>query len=1074
MTSIATNTTVHLEPRRSTRRGRSRAERRVISGLGRLLAGVVVGASLLAQPVPLAGAAMPTFSIVSSMQQVRPTQTLAATPAVSSLTAARNETESFQLVVQGPATNVSLSGDLFGWGTTGMYRMTYNEVTEPSDAEGATGRWGDALIPEVDQIYHQNRSAFPFDVPAGENRVIWVDVFVPPNVGAGQFTGALTLAANGSTAAVAVNLEVLGFTMPATSSLRNAFYLYHGASEDPICRAHTGTDNCGGSATLRRTLYSLYSRMALDNRVSLANGSGLRADQSPSNYSSSDWENLIEGPTIRGSATVPAGAGWRLAGAQSTVVSQYAYRDFHCRTACADQWEAEATEAGQDFASKFAWYGCDEPNDSAALWAACAPYASEATTAWNRPSLVTATIGQLNARAAAAGMPDTGILVPPLNRIHDKPGQALAGDQRSTYNAFLATPGRELWLYASCLSHGCGGDTFGSPNAYWDGWPGYALDAPAVQHRAMSWMARRYDASGELYYAANVKLASAFTAGGLFEAGANGDGTLFAPGKAASIGGTDDIPLETVRLKRLRDGREDFELMKWLTDHGRGADVDALVAGAFPTAYSATAAKDGTGAGTLLGARDSLLAMARAELGPANPADIVFSSDRDGNLELYSMEENGAGVVRLTNDAAVDQFPAWSPDGQTIAWTRGTDIWAMDDDGANPRNLSGSIADPVSKPAWSRDGTQLAFVRLVAGRFEIWRMNADGSGVAPVVTYAVAGANSYDPTVSATDVVFYSQAGDLYRVNLTGTGRSPVLTGSAVDEVPDLGNRGRRMAFSRSTTGATPYDVVTSRMDGTDRTNLTATAAGGPSINDLGASFSPDDSKLAFVTFVGGDAEIYTIGADGSGPVALTSNGFVDTDPDWRTLVPPVPALPCLANPPSPTHSFGDVPGGAYYSDAVSWLVASAVTSGVGPGVYAPGTTVTRAQMAAFLWRLVCTPLPAQRHAFGDVSSGAYYDQAVSWLVQAGVTGGTSPGAFSPASAVTRGQMAAFLWRLAGSPAPAAAHAFGDVSGGAYYNDAVSWLVEAQITTGVAPGTFAPNSPVSRGQMAAFLFRYAN
>lgn len=1055
---------------RTTSRGGGRRR-----SIGRSLIGVVMLAGSLVAPTAPAGAAMASFSVVSSMQQVRPNQTLAATPASVSLSAARNETESFQIVVRGPATGVSLSGDLFGWGTTGRYRLAYNDVTEPSDGEGATGRWGDALIPEVDQPYSQNRNAFPFDVPAGENRVIWIDAFVPASADAGTFSDSLTLTANGASAPVAVSLEVLDVTLPATSSLRSAFYVsYQSGTDDSICRAHTGSNNCGGDATLRRSLYSMYSRMALDNRVTLANGSGLRADQSPADYPGADWENLIEGPAIRGAGSVPGGARWRLPNAQATTVSQFAYRDFHCRTACADAWEAEATEAGQDFSSKFVWYGCDEPNDSPSLWSACAPYAAEANTAWNRPSMVTATIGQLMGRAGAAGMPETGILVPPINRIHDKAGQALGGDQRSTYDAFLSTPGREMWLYASCLSHGCGGDTFGSPGPYWDGWPGYGLDAPAVQSRAMSWMAWRYDATGELYWSVNRRLDTAFAPGGLFESGANGDGTLFAPGTVANIGGSNPIPLETVRLKRIREGREDYELMKWLSDHGRGADVDAVVGDAFPTAYSATSAKDGSGAGSLLSARHSLLTLVRDELATMTTADIAFSSDRDGNLELYSMEDDGGSQTRLTNDPAPDRFPAWSPDGRRLAWTRGSDLWVMDDDGAAPRNLSAGIGDSLSKPAWTADGSRLVFVRRTGGHDEIWRIGADGDGLAPVATFAATGQNAYDPTVSASDVVFYAQAGDVVRVNLDGTGRAPVLTGPTVDEVPDLGNRGVRMAFSRSADGAAPYDVVTSRLDGTDRRNLTAAAAGGAALNDLHASFSPDDTRLAFVSFVGGDSEIWRIGADGSGASPLTANAAVDADPDWRTPSAPTPSYPCRANPPSPAHGFGDVPAGAFYSSAVSWLVASSVTAGVGPGSYGPTRKVTRGQMAAFLWRLECTPAPDQRHSFGDVAADAYFDEAVSWLVGAGVTGGTGPGTFSPGRQVTRGQMAAFLWRLAGSPPPTQAHSFDDVAQSDYYNEAVSWMVEAQITAGVAPHSFAPNAKVDRGQMAAFLDRYAN
>lgn len=586
-------------------------------------------------------------------------------------------------------------------------------------------------------------------------------------------------------------------------------------------------------------------------------------------------------------------------------------------------------------------------------------------------------------------------------------------------------------------------------------------------------MAWRYDATGELYWSVNARLDSAFSSGGLFESGANGDGTLFAPGTVANIGGTNAIPLETVRLKRMRDGREDYELMKWLDGHGRGADVDAVVDTAFPTAYSATSVKDGTGSASLLSARDSLLALARSELGAETTADVAFSSDRDGNLELYTMEDDGGVQTRLTDDPAADRFPAWSPDGQRIAWTRGSDLWVMAADGTSPVNLSEGIADTLSKPAWSKDGSQLVFVRRTGGHDEIWRMNADGGGIAAVVTFAAAGANSYDPTVNASDVVFYSQAGDLYRVNLSGTGRTPVLTGATVDEVPDLGNGGKRMAFSRSNNGATPYDVFTSRLDGTDRHNLTATSAGGAGVNDLHASFSPDDLRLVFVSFVGGDAEIWRIGADGLGAGALTSNTAGDMDPDWRTMSPPTPAYPCLTNPPGPPHGFGDVAAGAYYSDSVAWLVSSGITSGVGPGMFGPSQQVTRADGG----------LPVEGRVLANTRTAPHLWRCVDQRllrpgrVVAGGSGGhgrNRPGDLLACSAGDTRADGHVPLETRRKPPPSQTNSFGDVSPSAYYSQAVSWLTEAQITSGVAPGMFGPNLKLNRWQMAVFLDRYAN
>ncbi len=195
---------------------------------------------------------------------------------------------------------------------------------------------------------------------------------------------------------------------------------------------------------------------------------------------------------------------------------------------------------------------------------------------------------------------------------------------------------------------------------------------------------------------------------------------------------------------------------------------------------------------------------------------------------------------------------------------------------------------------------------------------------------------------------------------------------------------------------------------------------------------------------------------------------------------PEVPEAPEAALPASsvscfspPAHSFTDVVPASYYELSVSWLVASEITTGVTADRYAPNNQVTRGQMAAFLWRANGTPAPAQPNNFTDVPADAYYSTAVSWLVGEGITTGTSEGKFSPNNKVSRGQMASFLHRAAGSPVAASDHSFSDVAADAYYDGAVSWLLEAGITTGVSANLFAPNSIVTRAQMAVFLHRNA-
>ena len=110
--------------------------------------------------------------------------------------------------------------------------------------------------------------------------------------------------------------------------------------------------------------------------------------------------------------------------------------------------------------------------------------------------------------------------------------------------------------------------------------------------------------------------------------------------------------------------------------------------------------------------------------------------------------------------------------------------------------------------------------------------------------------------------------------------------------------------------------------------------------------------------------------------------------------------------------------------------------------------------------------------SFVDVSSGAYYNDAVLWAAEKGITGGTDATHFSPNAACTRAQAVTFLWRAAGSPAPkASSMPFTDVADDAYYRDAVLWAVENGITKGTTDTTFSPNATCTRAQIVTFLYR---
>ncbi|MEM7140536.1 MAG: S-layer homology domain-containing protein [Actinomycetota bacterium] len=175
----------------------------------------------------------------------------------------------------------------------------------------------------------------------------------------------------------------------------------------------------------------------------------------------------------------------------------------------------------------------------------------------------------------------------------------------------------------------------------------------------------------------------------------------------------------------------------------------------------------------------------------------------------------------------------------------------------------------------------------------------------------------------------------------------------------------------------------------------------------------------------------------------------------------------------SNSGSFCDVVASDYYADAVDWMVAEEITTGVSDLLYGPNQNLTRAQMVTFLWREAGEPTGFGHHGFVDVAANAYYADAVRWAKATGITTGTSPSTFSPNQNVTRAQLVTLLWRREGEPAAPAPAEFSDVAVGRYFTAAVGWAKVHDITTGTSPSTFAPESPVTRGQAAAFLHRAA-
>ena len=169
---------------------------------------------------------------------------------------------------------------------------------------------------------------------------------------------------------------------------------------------------------------------------------------------------------------------------------------------------------------------------------------------------------------------------------------------------------------------------------------------------------------------------------------------------------------------------------------------------------------------------------------------------------------------------------------------------------------------------------------------------------------------------------------------------------------------------------------------------------------------------------------------------------------------------------------FVDVATGSYYEDAVDWAVENGITKGTDNTHFSPDGICTRAQAVTFLWRAAGSPKPETRTMpFTDVLAGSYYYDAVLWAVENGITKGTSNTTFSPNMTCTRAQIVTFLWRSEKSPAAGTANLFVDVKSTVYYADAVLWAVKEDITKGTTSTTFSPNADCTRAQIVTFLWR---
>jgi len=299
---------------------------------------------------------------------------------------------------------------------------------------------------------------------------------------------------------------------------------------------------------------------------------------------------------------------------------------------------------------------------------------------------------------------------------------------------------------------------------------------------------------------------------------------------------------------------------------------------------------------------------------PGANGNIAFNSYRDGNGEIYVMNADGSGQTNLTNNAADEREPAWSPDGTKIAF--GTDrdgnyeIYAMNPDGSGQTNLSNNPAYELW-PAWSPDGTKIAFSRRVLNvepwGFEIIVMNVDGSGQTNVTNSGPSGVWNIHPAWSpdGSKIAFArgTFGGDLeiYVMNPDGSGQTNLTNNpGALDWDPTWSPDGTKVAFE-GRAGVTNPEIFVMNADGSNKTRLTFTADG---VGDGGPAWSPDGTKIVFSSDREGNADIYVMDADGSSPTNLSNNPAFDYLPDWQ----PLAAAPTPTPTPTPQGPVEVVP----------------------------------------------------------------------------------------------------------------------------------------------------------------------
>lgn len=507
--------------------------------------------------------------IANPLVKIRPFDPIPASPVHDAeIFAARNEFEPFQMVLRPEGTEAedldvefadfrTDKGSQISKDKVTVYVERFLNITHPTSSEGLTGLWPDPLIPRIDHYANEKRNAFPLSVQRGRNQPLWVEVFVPADAAPGRYIGAMRILSGKKVViTIPIHLTVWAFILPSTATLKSSF----GFSGTTALKQHRGR------YTNDDDLYSLtrlYQKAALQHRISIHGGSQVPPKVLDSSARMQlDWRDYDAevGPFLQGTAISSKEA---LYGAVATSIDLRTQPGLTAdeQRAYLRAWTKHFRDKG--WSDRLFFYVWDEPKPTdypAVLQRGQAALEADPTIR----NLVTAPFAKRLQEVVR-------VWVPLVNCLIKKPGFDDFCSEAAPLESYErgVQQGGELWFYQSCASHGCnvpGGE-------YFDGWPSYAIDASGAANRIMQWIAWKYKIQGELYYSMNEaygRVPDPWVDVRLF--GGNGDGTLFYPGRPDRIGGHAGIPIESIRLKLIREGMEDYEYLALLAKlEGRAA-----------------------------------------------------------------------------------------------------------------------------------------------------------------------------------------------------------------------------------------------------------------------------------------------------------------------------------------------------------------------------------------------------------------------------------------------------------------------------------------------------------------------